>query len=246
MRAEGQNGVHTEALDPQIAFDTLEFLDLYVAHRTPTISPGVRLFAPLLWSAITGISGMQMPPDRFTGKTYDQALALYNAEPKVKILWETGNAAGAAPGTLVARAQTRYSRWPIPEARATAWYLRQDGRLRSEPGDHDEPGDDFRPDPSARPRTDFTGGNIWSANPSYDWRPVVDGASSSYLTKPLTKTTTMAGTGSVDLWVSSTATDSDLQVTLTEVRPDGTERYVQNGWLRLSHRKLDDAAVDRR
>ena len=26
---------------------------------------------------------------------------------------------------------------------------------------------------------------------------------------------------------------------MTEVRPDGTERYVQNGWLRLSHRKLD-------
>ena len=51
----------------------------------------------------------------------------------------------------------------------------------------------------------------------------------------------MAGTGSVDLWISSSAADSDVQVTLTEVRPDGTERYVQNGWLRLSHRKLDPA-----
>ena len=49
----------------------------------------------------------------------------------------------------------------------------------------------------------------------------------------------MAGTGSVDLWVTSTSGDADLQVTLSEVRPDGTERYVQNGWLRLSHRKLD-------
>jgi predicted acyl esterase len=28
-------------------------------------------------------------------------------------------------------------------------------------------------------------------------------------------------------------------VTLSEIRPDGQEMYVQNGWLRASHRKLD-------
>jgi uncharacterized protein len=28
-------------------------------------------------------------------------------------------------------------------------------------------------------------------------------------------------------------------VTLSEVRPDGNETYIQNGWLRASHRKLD-------
>lgn len=30
-------------------------------------------------------------------------------------------------------------------------------------------------------------------------------------------------------------------MTLIEARPDGQEMYVQNGWLRLSHRKLDEA-----
>ena len=40
VRAEGQNGVHTEALDPQVAFDALEFLDLYVGHKTPDDRPG--------------------------------------------------------------------------------------------------------------------------------------------------------------------------------------------------------------
>jgi hypothetical protein len=49
----------------------------------------------------------------------------------------------------------------------------------------------------------------------------------------------MAGTGSVDLWVGANRRDADVQVTLSEVRADGSERYVQNGWLRLSHRKLD-------
>jgi hypothetical protein len=32
-----------------------------------------------------------------------------------------------------------------------------------------------------------------------------------------------------------------VQVTLSEVRPDGQETYVENGWLRLSHRRLDPA-----
>ena len=50
---------------------------------------------------------------------------------------------------------------------------------------------------------------------------------------------TIVGPGSVDLWLRSSAADTDLQVTLTEIRPDGLETYVQSGWLRASHRRLD-------
>ena len=49
----------------------------------------------------------------------------------------------------------------------------------------------------------------------------------------------IAGPSSLDLHLRSSARDTDLQVTLSEVRPDGNETYVQNGWLRASHRKLD-------
>jgi hypothetical protein len=49
----------------------------------------------------------------------------------------------------------------------------------------------------------------------------------------------IAGMSSIDLRLRSTAPDTDLQVTLSEVRPDGNETYVQTGWLRASHRKLD-------
>ena len=37
------------------------------------------------------------------------------------------------------------------------------------------------------------------------------------------------------------ATDTDIQVTLSEIRPDGQETYVQSGWLRASRRVLDRA-----
>src|SRR5205085_3914919 len=60
-------------------------------------------------------------------------------------------------------------------------------------------------------------------------------------TRPLADNLTMVGTGSVDLWLRSTAPDTDIEVTLTEMRPDGQERYIQSGWLRASHRKLDPA-----
>jgi hypothetical protein len=39
--------------------------------------------------------------------------------------------------------------------------------------------------------------------------------------------------------LSSTAPDTDLQVTLTEVRPDGQEEYITRGWLRAEDRAID-------
>ena len=45
-------------------------------------------------------------------------------------------------------------------------------------------------------------------------------------------------------WLVAESDDADLQATITEVRPDGQEHYVQRGWLRASHRALDAGAVD--
>jgi hypothetical protein len=67
------------------------------------------------------------------------------------------------------------------------------------------------------------------------------GASVAFTTPPLTRDTEFFGSGSANLWLSSTAPDTDLQITLTEVRPDGQEVYVARGWLRASHRALDPA-----
>jgi hypothetical protein len=38
--------------------------------------------------------------------------------------------------------------------------------------------------------------------------------------------------------VESSTPDVDLQATVSEVRPDGSETFVQNGWMRASERKL--------
>ena len=39
-------------------------------------------------------------------------------------------------------------------------------------------------------------------------------------------------------WIKASAPSVDLQVTVSEVRPDGKETFVQDGWLRTSERKL--------
>ena len=59
------------------------------------------------------------------------------------------------------------------------------------------------------------------------------------MSAPLTTNTVVVGGGAVEAWIRSTARDVDLQATVTEVRPDGKETFVQSGWLRASVRKLD-------
>lgn len=63
-----------------------------------------------------------------------------------------------------------------------------------------------------------------------------------YTTPKLGRDVELLGPASLDLWLASTATDTNLQATITEVRPDGQEVYVARGWLRASQRKLDDQA----
>jgi hypothetical protein len=55
---------------------------------------------------------------------------------------------------------------------------------------------------------------------------------------PLSANVTVVGAGSLQAWIRASTPDVDLQVTVSEVRPDGIETYVQSGWLRASERKL--------
>jgi hypothetical protein len=59
------------------------------------------------------------------------------------------------------------------------------------------------------------------------------------LTAPLSQNAAVVGAGRVDAWVRSSTSNVDLQTTISEVRPDGKETFVQNGWVRGNERKLD-------
>src|SRR2546426_752503 len=75
--------------------------------------------------------------------------------------------------------------------------------------------------------------------PPYNWVQNPAGSALSYLTSPLSANTTVIGAGYVRVWVRSSSPNVDLQATISEVRPDGKETFVQGGWVRGNERKLD-------
>jgi uncharacterized protein len=240
------NGLHTESLVSLAIFSRyVEFLDLFVAKKAPDLA-GAAIVAPLLAGSITGVQGMKLPPGRFEGMTYEQALAAYEATPPVRILFEEGAADGQVPGSPLPRYEASFPSWPIASAVTTPWYLGVDGALQpstpTETAAASGTVTSYRSDPTALPPTFYTGDGsaIWQADVSYDWRALPDGTAATWITPPLGADTVVVGPGSMDLWLRSSAPDTDLEVTVSEVRPDGQEVYVQSGWLRASHRELDE------
>jgi len=86
---------------------------------------------------------------------------------------------------------------------------------------------------------DGSSGGIWRTDVTYDWQEGGPGSYGSWATDPLVEDAVVAGSGSVDLWLQSNLGDTDVEVTISEIRPDGRELYVQSGWLRASHRALE-------
>jgi len=245
VRATVTNGTHAEGLLPSIVTRWAEFLDFFVARRVPNIPDAVRAAAPIGYAATVGVA-LELPPDRFDGETdFDAALARYRSEPPVRVLFDNG-AGGEVPGAPVPAFEASFDRWPVPGVTATTWYLADDGALETRIPRR-EAVDGYTYDPATLPTTNHPSDedDFFATEPAYEWEPLADGTALEYLTEPLARDTVMLGTGSVDVWLRSSAADVDLEVLISEVRPDGQETYVQSGWLRASHRKLDrDASTD--
>jgi putative CocE/NonD family hydrolase len=120
-------------------------------------------------------------------------------------------------------------------------YLGDKGTLGSEPG-ADGKTSFLYPVPST-PVLDTASQQEQTTLRANTWEkvPYVAAGRAVFTTPPLSNTVSTYGPSSADLWVSTPAPDVDLQVTVTEVRPDGNEVYIQRGWLRASHRAVDPA-----
>jgi predicted acyl esterase len=241
------NGLHTEALTPPVLGRYVEFLDLYVAKKVPSVAP-LNAIAPLIGSTIWGVDTFAPFEDRFAGDTFESALAKFEAEPSVRIGFEQGGNPAFTPGTPEPNFVAEFPSWPIPTAQAKAWNLDGDGSLTD--GPLRSPGESkYIADPSVLPAAFYPGGqssDIWKAGTQYDWQPMPDETGLGFVTQPFAENLVVAGAGSVDLWVSATSADTDIEATITEVRPDGQEIYVQSGWLRASERALADDATELR
>jgi predicted acyl esterase len=236
------NGVHVDSLDPATFTRWYDFLELYVARRKPSLSASVKALAPTIYATAMDITGVTLPGDPIQSEpTYAAALAAFQRLPSVRVLFDNG-AGSAAVGAPVPGFARGFSRFPAPGTQARSWYLGPNGTLADRPPAAARNGS-FIWNKSAVPATDFTGntgpGGLWGAVPKYNWVHNPPGTSLSYVTAPLKRNTVIFGAGALQAWVKSSTPDVDLQATVSEVRPDGKETFVQDGWLRASERKLD-------
>lgn len=236
------NGMHTESLSPGIAPRWAEFLSLYVRQETPNLEV-LRAIAPVLGERIWGTDDITLREDRFGDAAFEDALALFEAEPPIEILFEQG-AGGTVALAPMPNFVESFDSWPVADATTAFWYLGPDGALTGEPAGANGGETSYVADPGNVPEAYFdeaTGGNIWAVDAEFDWVAEPDDTAAGFVSEPFGEDTIVMGSGSADLWISADADDTDVEVTVSEVRAEGTEVLIQSGWLRASHRALDEA-----
>jgi len=240
------NGVHPDGFSPQVLVEWKAFLDIYVARKVPDVAGVLTMLAPKLTEQIYGVT-VNLPPNRWTTvKTYEDAKAKWESEPELRAIFEAG--AKAPLGAPVGQFEVALSAWPPKETKAQRWYFQPDGSLAATLPTDATAASTFQLDPDAGVRGIMGNGpGLWSALPVYAWKSPDAGFAVAFTSAPLAEDLVMLGTGSVDVWIRAPAKDvpdADLEVNLTEVRPDGQERYVQSGWLRASFRKLTATSTE--
>jgi len=235
-----QNGVHVDSLGPSTITRWAEFLKLYVANEIPVVPGSVLSLSGALYGALAGAPAAPVLQSRFAGMTnVAEAKAMFKRDPHVRVLMDNGGGP-QGPGSIGATWELGFSAWPPREAKPARYFLGPGGALGVKPAGASTAA--YRADPKARPEQTLPGDgaeDAWKAQPPYNWTPVAAGKGLGFVTPALNQDVVIAGPSSLDLYLKSSRPDTDLQVTLSEVRPDGNETYVQNGWLRASHRKLD-------
>ncbi|MGH9084796.1 MAG: CocE/NonD family hydrolase [Acidimicrobiales bacterium] len=163
--------------------------------------------------------------------------------PRVRVWWEAGRDGARAPGWVTALDHWSATHRIVDgELTPFALALRAGGGLTEEPAGAEPPSRYVYAPVAGSQGVGNARYGYGSLPDRYLWDvPPPEGTAAAFTTEPLAEDVTLLGSASVDLWLQAVAPDVDLQVTLTEVRPDGQEVFVQQGWLRASQRSLDEA-----
>ena len=250
------NGSHIDSLDPETYNRWYDFLEIYVSERAPIENAALsHAAAPVIFQAAMGLPQdhiVTLPYDHIqTMPTYELAKEAFEALPPIRVLFDNG--AGTSPtldqtpGDPYPAFERSFSSYPPKGIAARTWYFGPDGSLSDElPGSIVT--DTYTADAGAVPLTNYTGGTggggLWgnASQWSWNWVQHPDGNAVSYVSDPLPTDVTVLGAGAVYIQARSSTPDVDFQATISEVRPDGMETFVQNGYMRGSMRKLSTDA----
>lgn len=154
----------------------------------------------------------------------------WESTPHIQLLHELG-ASDLQPNWV-----TQFNQLPTPQP--ATLYLREQGTLANTPPQTMDGSDSYvypLLSSSTNPLPDSADllHQLWSL-------PAPDAGRLVFTSPALAQDAQLLGSASLDLWLTSTAADTDVQATITEVRPNGQEVYLARGWLRASKRALDD------
>jgi uncharacterized protein len=238
------NGVHPDGFSPQILAEWFNFLAFYVDREIPTVPEEFYLMVPVFMEDVFGAK-LELPESRFEDFTdFDDALSFYEGEPDVRVIFESGTAPDITAGAPQGAFEEHFEKWPVPATQIIRWYFHPDGSLQQLAPPDGDSASTFVHDSAAGNRVTLVGGGIDKPQPTWDWRQPATSEAISFVSAPLTKDHVFVGHASGDLWVKSTADDADLEICITEVRPDGKESYIMCGWLRASHRTLLEGSTE--
>ena len=157
----------------------------------------------------------------------------FESTPHMQIWHDTTSTTDAQPTWVTAG-----SSWP-PATETNRLYLGSGAALRAASPSGAQPTDSYV---SPTVSTSTEDGVVFGQHNELWKQPGAPDGALAYTTPKLAHAVELLGPASLDLWLKSTATDTSLQATISEVRPDGQETYVARGWLRASQRKLDRRA----
>jgi predicted acyl esterase len=241
----GFNGAHGDGYSPETLVEWKAFLDFYVAGERTPIPGFLRAFGPqLIGDAFK--STLEFPEERWIDGEFATLKAQFEAEPSVRILWDRG-ARTDNIGAPESTGQTLFTAWPPAGQHPQSWYFQPDGTLGNEPPTATGSASRFTLDPEQGTQQTLPGKlgeQAFHTLPQYQWEQDATDHAAVFVSAPLAQDTVILGGGRANLWVRSSGPKADLSVTISEVRPDGKETYVQSGFLRASMRKTGPAATD--
>jgi hypothetical protein len=168
-------------------------------------------------------------------------------EPPVKIEIRTGG--GTKPYAF------RFeNEWPLARTQWTKMYLNVEREVSADPDAVEGRLTNRLPEKTGKltySATGMTRAGVASGSSLATSHGTLSRTGVSFETPPLEKDTEVTGPIVLNLWVSSTSEDMDIFATLRNIGPDGKDvcevgqhgqaiPCVTKGWLRASHRKLDE------
>jgi putative CocE/NonD family hydrolase len=156
----------------------------------------------------------------------------FENEPRVTVWWDALDATRAPSWVRT------YPTWPVSDVEPLRLWLHEGGTLTTAAPAGAETADTYAYGGSS---SNDAGYGYWPNHNPPTYLATPGPTRLVYTSAPLDHDVVALGPANLTFWASSTAPDTDFQVTLSYLTPDGRETHVQNGWLRASHRALDPA-----